>query len=348
MPRGRPVKRFIEARLTTRLLCGAGIAVAAWLAAGAIFCEGSVRLHRRFLPVEPGRAAALRRVAQSWEEAAITAADGVSLRAWFLSPRGAQRGCVLLLHGAATSRASGVKVANTLLEEGYAVLMPDSRAHGESGGSIVTYGRWELDDALRWASWSRSRGCARLFGLGVSMGGVALIEAAAEQPAFRSIVAECPYRDLRTVAEERIVQKLPVPSPVGRLAAKLIVPSASLYARALYGLDLDRPAAAASAARLATPLLLIHGLEDAKIPPAHSRAIAEAAPAATLWLVPGSQHIAASVVAPAEFNRRVLEFFRATGESADAIPQRARFNHQNIWLEKRNFAVRPGTAASPG
>ncbi len=342
------MKPFIEARLTKRLLCGAAISVAAWLASGAIFCEGSVRLRRRFAPVEPRQAAALGRVARSWEEAAITAADGVSLRAWFLSPRAALRGCVLLLHGAATSRASGLKVANALLEDGYAVLMPDSRAHGSSGGNIVTYGRWELDDALRWASWSHARGCARLFGLGVSMGGVALIEAAAEQPAFRSIVAECPYRDLRTVAEERIVQKLPVPSPLGRLAAKLIVPSASLYAWALYGLDLDRPAAAASAAHLATPLLLIHGLEDAKIPPAHSRAIAEAAPAATLWLVPGARHIAASVVAPAEFNRRVLEFFRATGDDGDTTLQRARFNHRNSWLEKRKFAVRPGTAAWPG
>jgi hypothetical protein len=39
------------------------------------------------------------------------------------------------------------------LAHGYIVLAPDSRAHGESGGDIATYGLLEWDDAHRWVSW---------------------------------------------------------------------------------------------------------------------------------------------------------------------------------------------------
>ena len=34
------------------------------------------------------------------------------------------------------------------LEEGYSVLLPDSRGHGTSGGELVTYGLLEKRDVL--------------------------------------------------------------------------------------------------------------------------------------------------------------------------------------------------------
>jgi hypothetical protein len=37
-----------------------------------------------------------------------------------------------------------------VLQQGYRVLLPDSRAHGESGGTLATYGLVERDDIHRW------------------------------------------------------------------------------------------------------------------------------------------------------------------------------------------------------
>lgn len=55
---------------------------------------------------------------------------------------------------------------------------------------------------------------------------------------------------------------------------------------------------------------LIHGLADWRTPPEQSRELFAARPLGTrLWLVPGAGHTEASVVAPAEFRRRVLEWF---------------------------------------
>jgi hypothetical protein len=265
--------------------------------AGAILCENTLRVPRRPAPANPAPMVQLR------------ATDGAVLKAWFLTPPAHPAGCVILLHGIADSRESGLGLAAILVQEGYAVLLPDSRAHGESGGELVTYGLLEKTDVLGWADWLRNAGCSRIFGLGESLGAAILIQAAAERPAFDAIVAECPFSNLRAIAAERVVQFLGRPTPLWRSLAPAFVQSAAVYAQVRYGIDIDGVSPLAAARHLRTPLLLIHGLEDRNIAPWHSRALAGANANATLWLVPGAGHTNASAVDPAEFRRRVLEWF---------------------------------------
>jgi dipeptidyl aminopeptidase/acylaminoacyl peptidase len=282
-----------------------------WAVSGAIFTEVSLRPRHRFAHPSPAVEAAVRQESKIWDDVSIKAADGAVLRAWFLMPRTGEQGCVMVLHGVVSSRASGLGLARMFEGAGYSVLLPDARGQGDSGGSMVTYGILERGDTLRWADWLRARGCTRLFGIGASMGASVLIQAAAEAPVFRAIVAECPFSDLRTVAEDRIMLRAPLPRLLTRPLADALVPMGFVYARLAYGLDLNEVSPVESAAHLRTPLLLIHGLADVKIPPAHSRAIAAAAPSAELWLVPGAKHIAASIAAPEEYRRRVLGWFAA-------------------------------------
>ena len=88
-----------------------------------------------------------------------------------------------------------------------------------------------------------------------------------------------------------------------------MLPAGLLYARIRYSLDLTAASPLESGGRLTTPLLLIHGEDDTNIPPAHSRAIAAGRAGIQLWLVPGAGHTGASRQEPAEFRRRVLEWF---------------------------------------
>lgn len=193
----------------------------------------------------------------------------------------------------------------------YSLLAVDSRGHGESGGDLVTYGLIERSDVLQWTAWLRKQGCSRIYGLGESMGAAILLQAAAEDRSFDAIVAECAFRDLRTIAEERMEKNLPGPGLIRRIAAKLIVSSGLVYARVRYGLDLRLVAPVASAAITKTPTLLIHGLGDTNTSPTHSQAIAASGTAVTLWLVPGAGHTSASTHAPSEFQTRVLGWFQA-------------------------------------
>ena len=61
---------------------------------------------------------------------------------------------------------------------------------------------------------------------------------------------------------------------------------------------------------ISTPVLLIHGVDDTNIYPAHSQTLAaHNRRYITLWLVPGARHTAAFGAAPQEFPRRVLAWF---------------------------------------
>ena len=195
------------------------------------------------------------------------------------------------------------------LTQGYPVLVPDSRAHGESGGEFVTYGLLEKYDVIVWARWMSSQGCHKVYGLGESLGASILIQAAAVEPIFAAIVAECPYADLREMAEYRMRQFLRLPRFIGVPAAKIVVISGMAYADLVDGLDFRKVSPVNSISHTATPILLIHGLNDSRTPPSQSQKLAAANPRDMLWLVPNANHTGALAAAPDEFRRRVLGWF---------------------------------------
>jgi fermentation-respiration switch protein FrsA (DUF1100 family) len=243
------------------------------------------------------------------EDVSVVAADNANLRAWWLKPSKSNGNCVVVLHGIADSRAGSIGFAPIFLNEGYGVLLPDSRAHGASGGRFVTYGLLEKYDVIAWADWMKRRGCRKLYGLGESLGASILIQAAAVEPSFAAIVAESPYADLREIAEYRLRRMLGMPAFVTIPVAKAVVSSAVLYARRVDGLNLDQVSPVTAIAHASTPILLIHGLKDFRTPVWNSQKLASANPRDPLWLVPDAEHTGASAVAPEEFRRRVLGWF---------------------------------------
>lgn len=198
------------------------------------------------------------------------------------------------------------------LDAGYSVLAPDLRAHGSSGGERTTYGILERDDIRRWAEWMRDQGCERRYGWGASLGGAILIQASTEADLFDAIAAECSYSDFRSVAEDRLAQRLPAPPPAARAIARGLVSAGFYYARIRYGLNLDEASPVDASRKLETRLLLIHGLADGETPPHHSRAIAASARECALWLVPHARHVSAYAAAPEEYRARILGWFQAS------------------------------------
>src|SRR5262245_15997986 len=96
----------------------------------------------------------------------IQAADSISLKAsWFPPPIASTR-CVMFLHGVGGWRERASRFTPLFRKEGYGLLAPDSRAHGESGGEQVTFGLLEKYDTIAWTKWMRSHGCEKIYGLG--------------------------------------------------------------------------------------------------------------------------------------------------------------------------------------
>jgi hypothetical protein len=228
----------------------------------------------------------------------------------FVTPTKPTTRCILMLHGIGYNRDSMKGFLPLFTSHNYRVLFPDDRAHGNSGGDLVTYGLLEKYDAVDWARWMRTEGCEEIYGFGVSLGGAILIQASAVDPIFKSIVAESSYATLRGVGESRVQQLVPfLPEWLAVPISKAMVESALLYARVRFGVDLSNVSPLADIAHTETPILLIHGLADNRTPYWNSELLSKASSHAALWLVPGARHVAASSTAPEEFNRRVLDWF---------------------------------------
>jgi dipeptidyl aminopeptidase/acylaminoacyl peptidase len=280
--------------------------VALWVAAGVVLCENSVHVPKRTTP-EISFAGSSRRSVQ------ITSSDGAVLRAWLFTPENGSGNYVIALHGISDSRGGVMGLARLFVDNRYAVLAPDGRGHGESGGELVTYGVREADDVHGWVNWLIATEHPRnVYGMGESLGAGVLLQSLARERRFSAVVAECPFANFERVAEDRVAQRIPGPAWMRRALAIQMVWSGFLYARARCGLDFRDASPETAVAHTETPVLLIHGLADTNIYPEHSKILAARNPGSiSLWLVPGARHTAAYDAAPLEFRTRVLGWFAA-------------------------------------
>ncbi|MFL6300552.1 MAG: alpha/beta hydrolase [Terriglobales bacterium] len=283
------------------------------LIAGVVVSDLSLHLHRRPLP-EPLRATAVRissSLGASLQPVEITAQDGIPLRAWTVVPTNGNGNTVLLLHGVTDNRLGMAGYAQFFVRYGYTVLMPDSRAHGESGGRIATYGLRESSDIHLWVDWIEEHqhpGC--VFGMGESMGAGLILESLHTEHRFCAVIAESPFANTRDVESERLANFVGLPPWFGHTVLRPVVWSGFLYSRLRYGINLDNASPSNAVEGVTTPIFLIHGTEDRNILPWHSREIQKHNRNIVLWEVPGAAHTGAWNAQPEEFELRVLEWFQ--------------------------------------
>lgn len=236
------------------------------------------------------------------ESVEVTAPDGTKLRAWLHHP-GQWRGeAAIVLHGFVGNRTDMLDHTRLLLRHGYAVLTPDSRAHGASGGDEVSFGVREADDVRAWGDWLCTRlGVDHFVGLGQSMGAAVLISALLREPRLTKVVAESPFTTFRDVAFDRMADRYYLPKFIAWPIAEL----AFYQVRTRYRFDLNdaRPIDAIGV----RPVFLIHGADDRTISPQHSRRL-HAAGGAAYWEVAGAGHTEPLHTAPQEYERRVIEW----------------------------------------
>ena len=248
------------------------------------------------------------------QDVAITTADGVRLRAWFLRPKEVNGNAVILLHGVGDNRLGMYGYGQAFLAQHYSVLLPDARGHGLSGG-LASYGVKESEDIHQWVSWIEKHEHPRcVYGMGESMGAAQLLQSLAKEPRFCAVVAESPFATFREVAYTRFGRQFRTGPWLGRTLFRPAVEAGFLYARVEHGLDMETASPVEAVRNTKVPVLLIHGLNDTNIPPFHSEQIQAANPEGILlWEVPGAVHTGAYAAAPNEFRRRVGEWFETDG-----------------------------------
>lgn len=282
--------------------------------AGVVLAEASLRLQHRPLTHVQQAATLVRQEFQAeLQDVSITTADSIVLKAWYVHPKSFNGNTVVLMHGITDNREGVAGYAELFLRHGYAVLLPDARGHGESGGEFATYGIKESDDLHRWVSWLFEHDAPRcVYGFGESYGAALILQSLAVEPRFCAVAVEDAFSTAREMSFERVSGPLHVGPWFGRTFGRPIIASADLYSRMRYGIDLLSPSPLDAVTHSSVPVLLVHGELDRSISPRHALILAKAAPDhVQLWLVPNAWHTGAWSVAHDEFEARVLGWFRA-------------------------------------
>jgi pimeloyl-ACP methyl ester carboxylesterase len=256
-------------------------------------------------------------------DVSITAEDGAILDGWYVTPPMPNGESVVLLHGIGGNRVEISGYADIFLKRGYSVLLPDSRAHGASGGSIATYGILERDDVQRWAAWlhQRNRGCTYL--LGESMGAAIALEATAVTPQLCAVAVESPYASFRRIAIERLGWQTHLGSLFWSTLGRPAIEVAIAWTRLRYRIWLPDASPIDAVQHSRVPVLLIAGTRDEDIRMHNAQEIQSACGAhCALWIVNGATHGGAATVAPDEFHYRVANWFA----THDPLANTMRFN----------------------
>jgi len=245
------------------------------------------------------------------EDFVVRANDGILLGGWKFKPAHPNGDWVLLLHGRSHNRSVMLPYTEFLLPAGYSVVMMDARAHGNSGGSMSTYGQIEIFDTREIVkNIEATEKVGHLFALGESMGAAVSLQSAAFVPQIEGVVAEGSFRDLREVTFD--YAGLQQSAFLGKTLFRLAALVAIWIAQTQGGFRFEDVSPEKAGAIRSFPVLLICGASDRKIPCRHSEAIFNSAIGPKeLWNVPGTGHEQAIKTAPAEFQRRVLGFFHS-------------------------------------
>ena len=244
-----------------------------------------------------------------YEDVVFTSGDGVRLKGWIVKPSRLHTlsPAIIICHGVGANKSDFTDLAAALSRRGYAVLLFDFRAHGESGGSRTSLGYHEQKDVVSALNFLRGRSgidSERLGIYGFSMGGATAILAAASSRGFRAVVVDSAFTSLRDQARSAITGFYHLP-------AFPFLPLAVLGYELYFQTSVDAVSPLTEIAGLSpAPILIIAGEGDKLIPADNGRRLYTAAKEPQeLWIIPHAEHGVTISSAGSEYEKRVGEFF---------------------------------------
>ena len=291
--RSRKRSGSLRRRLARRVLLGAaGVLGAYFVVQPVLFAYAVTHVQRAVVPADE--------LGVPHEDVTFTTSDGLRLRGWYIPSR----------NGAAIvdfpGRLGTQEHARMLARHGYGVLLFDRRGEGRSEGSGNLLGWGGDKDIIAAVDWLKQRPDVdprRIGGIGLSVGGELMLEAAAKDPDLRAIVSD--GAGARQLQEDKRAfsgrQFWPLSPAFALLNGSVAVFSDTAPPESLTEL----------VPRIAPrPVLFIWAPDGGNatevLTPVYHRA---AGPSSSLLAVPGADHIKGIEAQPHRYERRVVEFF---------------------------------------
>lgn len=202
----------------------------------------------------------------------ITSFDGTELYGqYFKNAAGGSepKRVAICFHGYTSRGGENTSAAaEFFLEKGFDVLLPDNRAHGNSGGNYIGFGCLDRKDGLEWVKYVQKlngdldrEGNLEIYLYGVSMGGATVcMMSGLDLPAcVKGIISDCAFTSDNDMFKKALRSHYHLPAiPI------LFVSNALCKATAGYRFDEVSSAEAVKNAKV--PMLFIHGANDPLIP----------------------------------------------------------------------------------
>lgn len=258
------------------------------------------------------------------EAVQIPSASGSLLRGWWVAGTRPGGGAVVLMHGVWESRLRMLQRARMLHAHGFAILLFDLQAHGESPGRHITFGRLEALDAAAAVDFvRRSLPGERVGAVGISLGGAAAL-LGPEPLNVDALVLESVYPDIDAALANRLRAGLgPVAGP---LFTPLLAPVFNLLLPPILGVRPDELRPIDHIEKVAAPLLVASGTADDRTPLSEARALFDRAPEPKrFWAVQGAAHVDLERYDPDQYWRNILPFLtlylqHTVSEGPGALP----------------------------
>ena len=239
------------------------------------------------------------------EQIEMTSYDDLNLVAQFIDHDTDNDKAVILAHGFRNTGDDMGKLAKMYYDEGFDILLPDARGHGESEGDYIGYGWHDRLDYVDWIDLLiEAYDAENIILHGSSMGAATVLMTSGEDlpEEVKGIIADSGYSTVKDELAHQLKHLYDLP-------AFPLLDVTSVITKVRAGYMLGEASSIDQVEKNTLPLLIIHGEDDDLVPTEMAIEIYEAAGGEKeLWLVPGSGHTKAFDNVTQEFQDRALEF----------------------------------------
>jgi dienelactone hydrolase len=231
------------------------------------------------------------------EDVSFRTSDDLKLNGWYVPSK---NGAAVVVY---PGRAGPQRQARMLARHGYGVLLFDRRGEATSDGDPNAFG-WEFDKDLRAAAaFLRRRSDVtrdQIGGIGLSVGGEALLQTGARSNAYDAIVSE--GAGVRSLREQRMLPGLGM--KIFQLPMAVITAATATFAN-----EPPPPNLRDLSSRIKRPVMFIYAGHGQGGENLTARFYAAAQEPKILWKIPDAEHTGGIEARPAEYERRVVGFF---------------------------------------
>ena len=238
----------------------------------------------------------------------ITVDDTIKLKGWFVySKHKSSLGTIFLLHGISSCKATLLKMAELLSNNGFNCVLYDSRANGESGGTNCTFGYYEKYDLSSYIDSTivRYPNSSPYGVFGSSLGAAVAIQTMAIDKRIKCGIAESPFAKLREVIHDYFAEMF--------LLRINSIPDAALkYTEKIAHFKIDSVQPVLSAKRITQPTMIVHGLDDKHISPKYGKEIYNNLKSKVkIWYpIPKGNHFNLGQVGGEKLKQRIISFYK--------------------------------------